>query len=76
MIEEYRKKLTSNEAEFSELASTESDCSSARKGGDLGFFGPGQMQKPFEEATFALKVNELSEPVFTDSGIHLILRTG
>jgi len=75
MINDYRKRITSGETTFEDLASTESDCSSARKRGDLGFFGPGQMQKPFEDATFALKVNELSEPVFTDSGIHLILRT-
>jgi NIMA-interacting peptidyl-prolyl cis-trans isomerase 1 len=33
------------------------------------------MQKQFEEASFALKVGELSEPVFTDSGVHIILRT-
>lgn len=36
---------------------------------------PGQMQKPFEDATFALKVGEMSGPVFSDSGVHLILRT-
>lgn len=34
--------------EFARIASTESDCSSAKKGGDLGWFGRGQMQKPFE----------------------------
>jgi NIMA-interacting peptidyl-prolyl cis-trans isomerase 1 len=34
------------------------------------------MQAPFEQATFALQVGELSGPVFTDSGVHLILRTG
>lgn len=34
------------------------------------------MQKPFEDATTALKVGELSGPVFTESGVHLILRTG
>ena len=34
------------------------------------------MQRPFEEATFGLAVGELSGPVFTDSGVHLILRTG
>lgn len=34
------------------------------------------MQKPFEDATFALNVGELSGPVFSDSGVHLILRTG
>ncbi len=36
----------------------------------------GQMQKPFEDATFALAVGELSQPIFTDSGVHIILRTG
>lgn len=76
IIKDYRKQIESGETSLQELASTESDCSSAKKQGDLGFFGPGQMQKPFEEATFTLKINELSEPVFTDSGIHLILRTG
>uniref|UniRef100_A0A8C7J7R8 Peptidyl-prolyl cis-trans isomerase n=1 Tax=Oncorhynchus kisutch TaxID=8019 RepID=A0A8C7J7R8_ONCKI len=36
----------------------------------------GQMQKPFEDASFALKVGDMSGPVFTDSGVHVILRTG
>lgn len=62
-------------ASFAELAEKYSDCSSAKRGGDLGPFGKGAMQKPFEEAAFALKVGELSEPVFTDSGVHIILRT-
>lgn len=34
------------------------------------------MQKPFEEATYNLKVGEISEVVDTDSGVHLIMRTG
>ncbi|ESP00272.1 hypothetical protein LOTGIDRAFT_180428 [Lottia gigantea] len=62
-------------ANFSELAEAHSDCSSAKKGGDLGFFGRNQMQKPFEEASFALEVGELSDIVDTDSGVHVILRT-
>ncbi|MEW5317603.1 MAG: hypothetical protein WDW38_008887 [Sanguina aurantia] len=75
MIQAFRERISSGQVEFATLATTESHCSSARKGGDLGMFGPGQMQAAFEEATFALKVGELSQPVFSDSGVHLILRT-
>ena len=39
-------------------------------------FGPGQMQAAFEEASFALQVGEMSGLVDTDSGIHIIIRTG
>ena len=46
---------------FAELASQYSDCSSAKKGGDLGPFGRGQMQSSFEVGTYALKVGELSD---------------
>jgi len=61
-------------AQLKALAEQFSDCSSAKKGGDLGSFGPGAMQPAFEQASFALEANELSEPVSTDSGIHLIYR--
>eukprot|EP00878_Enallax_costatus_P001679 GHUV01001833.1.p1 GENE.GHUV01001833.1~~GHUV01001833.1.p1 ORF type:complete len:263 (+),score=68.97 GHUV01001833.1:250-1038(+) len=76
MIQAFRQRLVSGDADFAALASQESHCSSARRGGDLGEFGPGQMQKAFEDATYALKVGELSQPVCSDSGVHLILRTG
>ncbi|GAA5980079.1 hypothetical protein JCM10908_001526 [Rhodotorula pacifica] len=69
------KDATNLREAFAKLASTESDCSSARDGGDLGYFGRNQMQKPFEDAAFALKTEELSDIVSTDSGVHLILRT-
>lgn len=59
---------------FKQLSSQRSDCSSAKRGGDLGFFGRGQMQKPFEEASFALHIHEMSPLVWTDSGAHIILR--
>jgi len=63
-------------ADFATLASGESHCGSYKRGGDLGEFGPGKMQKPFEEATFALKVGQVSGVVDTASGIHVIKRTG
>ncbi|CAE7840950.1 PIN1, partial [Symbiodinium microadriaticum] len=50
---------------FANVASQESDCGSAQRGGDLGPFGRGQMQKPFEDATFALEVGEMSDIVDT-----------
>ncbi|XP_003386651.1 PREDICTED: peptidyl-prolyl cis-trans isomerase NIMA-interacting 1-like [Amphimedon queenslandica] len=75
MLKGFREQIDSGQVGFAELASKESDCGSAKRGGDLGPFGRGQMQKPFEEATYALKIGELSEPVFSDSGIHIIMRT-
>ena len=72
---ELRQQIVDGKADFATLASKESDCSSAQKGGDLGRFGRGQMQRPFEEATYALKVGELSGIVDTDSGVHVIKRT-
>nr|CAD2189938.1 unnamed protein product [Meloidogyne enterolobii] len=59
---------------FKKIAKEYSDCSSAKREGDLGFFGRKQMQKPFEDASFALKVGEMSDIVETDSGLHLIYR--
>ncbi|KAM9115171.1 peptidyl-prolyl cis-trans isomerase NIMA-interacting 1 [Pangshura tecta] len=75
LINGYIQKIKSGEEDFESLASQFSDCSSAKAGGDLGAFGRGQMQKPFEDASFALRAGEMSGPVFTDSGIHIILRT-
>ncbi|KAG0074542.1 hypothetical protein BGZ90_010676 [Linnemannia elongata] len=72
----FQSKIESGEAQLSELAATESDCSSAKKSGDLGFFERGQMQPEFERASFALQIGEMSSPIWTDSGVHLIHRTG
>lgn len=76
LIQKYIEQIKSGQEKFESLASQFSDCSSAKNGGDLGLFGRGQMQKPFEDASFALKVGDMSGPVFTDSGVHIILRTG
>ncbi|CAJ0577503.1 unnamed protein product, partial [Mesorhabditis spiculigera] len=59
---------------FRRLAAQYSDCSSAKRGGDLGMFKRRQMQKPFEDAAFALDVNEMSGIVDTESGMHIIYR--
>ncbi|KAG0225331.1 hypothetical protein BGW42_003099 [Actinomortierella wolfii] len=75
-LEGFQKKIEAGEATLQGLATTESDCSSAKKSGDLGFFERGQMQPEFERKSFALKVGEMSGPVWTDSGVHLIVRTG
>ncbi|KAG2214892.1 hypothetical protein INT45_003624 [Circinella minor] len=75
ILKEHQRKIEQGEETLSALATNFSDCSSAKRGGDLGHFERGQMQKPFEDAAFALQVGELSKPVWTDSGVHLILRT-
>ena len=71
-IEQIRQEIEAG-ADFAELAGVVSDDEgSAARGGDLGFFGRGQMVTPFEEAAFALAPGELSEPVQTRYGWHLI----
>lgn len=60
---------------FEEAAREYSLCPSSRDGGDLGFFGRNMMVVEFDHAAFELKVGELSQPVNTDFGWHLILVT-
>lgn len=67
------KKLSEGKS-FEELAASFSKCPSGKRGGDLGEFGKGRMVKNFEEAAFALGVNETSGPVRTQFGYHLIQR--
>ena len=53
-LREYNDMIVSGQRTFEELASEVSDCSSAKRGGDLGKFGRGQMQRPFEEVNLDL----------------------
>ena len=74
-IEGYQERINSGQTTLGDLAVSESDCSSARKRGDLGFFGKNEMQKEFEDNAFALKPGEVSGIVETASGFHLIERS-
>ncbi|KAI3384696.1 hypothetical protein SNEBB_000662 [Seison nebaliae] len=75
-LKELRYLITTKNVDFGHLAKAVSDCRSHDQSGSLGEFGRGEMQKPFEDAAFALAIGELSEIVDTESGVHLILRTG
>ena len=73
-LQDYEEQIRSGKKTLRGLAEKESDCSSRRTQGDLGFFGRGAMQKEFEQAAFALEPGEMSGIVSTASGLHLIQR--
>lgn len=70
--QEIRKKLAAG-GDFAALAAQESDDAGSKdKGGDLNFFKHGQMVPAFDQAAFSMKVGEISEPVKTQFGYHII----
>ncbi len=74
-IDSLYKVVTQPGVDFADVAKRESqDPGSASKGGDLGWFGTGIMIKPFEDASFALADGEISKPIKTRYGYHIIKR--
>ncbi len=72
---EVKKKLDEGK-DFAELAAEYSKDSSAQSGGELGYFGRGDMVEPFEAAAFSLNIDEISDPVKSEFGYHIIKLTG
>ena len=66
------KQLLVDGADFAEMAKEYSECPSKDNGGDLGFFGKGQMVPEFEQASFEAEIDAISEPVKTQFGHHII----
>jgi len=60
-------------ADFAELAKLKSTGPSGADGGNLGWFGPGKMVKPFEDAVAAMKAGDISDPVQTQFGWHILI---
>lgn len=68
---EVKGKLDNGE-DFAELAKEYSKDSTSKDGGELGYFGKGKMVKEFEDVAFSMKVGEISDPVKTEYGYHII----
>jgi peptidyl-prolyl cis-trans isomerase SurA len=71
-LAEIKERLDNNAAKFEDLAKLYSNDLSASKGGDLGWLFPGDTVPEFERAMNALKIGEVSEPVQSPFGFHLI----
>ena len=71
-LTEYRRRMQSGQADFPTLAREHSQDGSAKDGGDLGWATPGRYVPEFEQALNALKPGEISEPVVSRFGVHLI----
>ena len=61
--------------DFATVAQEVSLCPSGQNGGDLGYFTKGQMVKEFEDAAFSMEIGEVSNPIKTQFGYHLIYLT-
>ena len=75
-LTEFKKRIQSGNADFASLARDNSQDGSAKDGGDLGWTNAGQFVPEFEEAMSRLKPNEISDPVVSRFGVHLIQVVG
>jgi peptidyl-prolyl cis-trans isomerase SurA len=71
-LAEYRRRVQAGQADFADLAKEHSQDGSAKQGGDLGWSNPGSYVPEFEEAMNALKPGEISTPLVSRFGVHLI----
>lgn len=71
-LNDIRKQITGGQASFAQLARQHSEDGSGAKGGELGWTSPGQFVPEFEKALLALQPGQISEPVVSRFGVHLI----
>ena len=71
-LTDFKKRVTAGQADFAGLARESSDDGSAKDGGDLGWTNPGMFVPEFEQAMNSLAPNQISEPVVSRFGVHLI----
>ncbi len=70
------EKISAGEKFGSLAKKLSTDTGSGKKEGNLGYFTKGMMVKPFEDAAFKLQVGEISEPIKSEFGYHIIKRLG
>ena len=73
LCSDVKSKIENGELSFEEAARQYSTCPSKEQGGNLGVFGRGMMVPEFENAAFELEIGQISEPVKTQFGYHIIL---
>jgi peptidyl-prolyl cis-trans isomerase SurA len=71
-LADFKRRIEAGQADFAQLARDNSQDASAAKGGDLGWANPGMFVPEFEEALAALKPNQVSDPLVSRFGVHLI----
>ncbi len=75
IAQDVREKLDEGQ-DFAKLALEYSSCPSKKRSGDLGAFGRGDMAPEFEKAVYGMKIGDISQPIKTKFGYHIIKRTG